>query len=97
LGNKITLNPKIVSVRLKSFDERLHADFDHIWAASALSGSFAVLDPPRGRKIRRLCAIESMVEASVITVRKGYHKFTGFLNDLVVRDRIIFQYHWRNH
>ena len=93
---EITLKPEVVSFWLESFDERFHTNFDHIWAASALSGSFAVLDPARWGEICRLGAIESVIKSSVITVREGNHKFTGFLDDLVVRNRMILQHRGRN-
>lgn len=43
---------------------------------------FAILNPPPSGKIGGLRAVETMVKAGMVTVRKGDHEFTSFLGHL---------------
>lgn len=47
-----------------------------------LSGHLAIINPPQGGKIGRLSTIESVVEASMVTIRKCDHELPGLLRDL---------------
>lgn len=42
----------------------------------------AILNPPSGSKIGRLCTVEAMVEASMVTIWKSDHKLSSFLGHL---------------
>lgn len=42
----------------------------------------AILNPPTGRKIGGLGAVEAMVKASVVAIREGDHKLSSFLSYL---------------
>ena len=50
---------------LKSFDEAVHGDVDHVGLAVAPGGALPVLDPPRGREVCALRAVEPYAKAYV--------------------------------
>lgn len=41
-----------------------------------------ILNPPKSSKVGRFSTVKSMIEASVITIRKGYHELPSFLRHL---------------
>ncbi len=47
--------------------------------SSYLGGHLAVVDPAQGGKVCGLCAVEAMVEASMVAIRKGDHKLSFIL------------------
>lgn len=92
-----TLNPELVTLGLKAFDKCFHADFHHVRTTRALHRPFAVLDPAWRREVCRFGTIEAVVETGVVAVRERDHEFTCFLNGLQIRDRVVLEYHGRDH
>lgn len=82
--NIAPLQPHLVPIRLETFHERVHRNLDHVLAAGALRGALAVLHPTFGGEIRRLGAVEAVIEAGVVAVRERDHYLALLLRDLVV-------------
>lgn len=51
---------------------------------SYLGSHLAVVHPAQGGKVCGLCTVEAVVEASVVAIRKGYHKLPFILSYLLI-------------
>lgn len=64
---------------------RRHWGFHMVYCAlTHLCCHLAVVNPTQGGKVGGLCAVEAVVETSVIAIRKGDHKLAFFLSDLEI-------------
>lgn len=52
------------------------------WTESYLCGHFAIVYPAQSGKVRGLGTVETMIEASVVAIRKGDHELSSFLSNL---------------
>jgi len=88
--------PVLVAVGLQPPDEAVHGDVDRVRTTVAARGALAVLHPPLGGEVGRLCHVEAGVEAAVVAKRKGDHDLALLLRYLVVGNGVLPEEVWRD-
>lgn len=74
----------VISVKLTSFHCYKTEYIASKSVSSYLGSHLAVVHPAQGGKVCGLCAVEAMVEASMVAIRKGYHKLPFVLSYLFI-------------
>lgn len=65
-----------------TFKQKLYSHMLH----SYLCGHFAIVYPAHSCKVCWFCTVESMIEASMVAIREGDHKFSSFLSNLIIEN-----------
>ena len=82
---------------LESLNEAVHGDVDSVRPAVAPGGSLTELHPARCGEVGALSTVVAGVEARVVTAGKSDHDLSLVLDNLVIGNAVLSQYHRTYH